>query len=185
MTNTSIESKLPTIEKSELFAEKNGLKIELLYLRHPSGEGYEYTTFVTHKQAVMVLAETPEGLFVMNEEYRCPTRKVLLSLPGGCVDEGEKPEEAAPRELFEETGYKAERFIFLGKSHPSPGNNPQETFYYLAKGAKKTSDPTPELCEIFETREMTLEEIHKRLLKAENLDGHVTTALYFKLIRNV
>lgn len=185
MTSSKIKDKLPTIEKSETFAEKKGFKINIDFLRLPNGEKYEYHSFDSHKRGVMVLAETTEGLFVINEEYRCPTRKVLLSLPGGCVDPQEDPSEAAPREFFEETGYKADQFIFLGRSYPSPGNHPQEAFYYLAKGAKKVSEPEFDGYEILETSEMSLDQIHQRLLKAENLDGHVTTALYLKMLRKL
>lgn len=183
--NHPLSRKLPKLVRTETVFEIKGRKIQVDYLELPTGEEYEYITFISHFEAVMVLAETKEGKIVINEEYRCPVGKILLSLPGGCVDEGEAPRDAAPRELLEETGYAAKEFIFLGSAYPTPGNHPQHTFYFLAKGAEKIKEPEPEICEIFLTKEMTVEEINQRHIEAKDLDGHVSTALYLKHIRNL
>ncbi|KAJ3871186.1 NUDIX hydrolase domain-like protein [Lentinula edodes] len=44
---------------------------------------------------------------VVVEQYRPPIGKFIIELPAGLVDEGETPEQAAIRELEEETGYNA------------------------------------------------------------------------------
>lgn len=177
---TSLKSKLPKVISSKILCEKQHCQLQVDLLQQPDGNTYEYVSFVSGNRAVMVLAETIEGKFVINEEYRHPTKKVLLSLPGGCVDENEEPIDSAPRELLEETGYKAQEFIYLGQAHPFPGRHCQETYYYLAKGAYKAAEPTPDTCEIFQASELSLEEINQRLKQAHNIDGHVAAALYFK-----
>jgi len=48
---------------------------------------------------------------VIIEQYRPPIGKFIIELPAGLIDEGETPEQAAVRELWEETGYRAERII--------------------------------------------------------------------------
>lgn len=40
-------------------------------------------------------------------QYRAPIDKVTIEVPAGLIDEGETVEEAAIRELKEETGYVA------------------------------------------------------------------------------
>lgn len=52
---------------------------------------------------VIALSEKDE--LVMVEQYRQGTNLIELELPGGMIDPGETPEETAPRELREETGY--------------------------------------------------------------------------------
>lgn len=48
---------------------------------------------------------------VIIEQYRPPIGKFIIEMPAGLIDEGETPEQAAIRELTEETGYKSDRVI--------------------------------------------------------------------------
>lgn len=185
MIYDSLKDKLPKTLRSEVVYNYKDCEVELDLVQLPNEKTYEYVSFVSGRQAVMVLAQTPDGHFILNEEYRHPTRKVLLSLPGGRVDHGELPHTAASREFLEETGYVADEYIYLGQAFPYPGKSPQETFYFLAKGAQKVQEPTLELCEILQTVELSFDELQERVLEAKNMDGHVTTALYYKQLRNL
>ncbi|ESZ94157.1 ADP-ribose pyrophosphatase [Sclerotinia borealis F-4128] len=57
---------------------------------------------------------------VLQKQYRPPLDKVVIEVPAGLVDEGETPEEAAIRELKEETGYIG----VLSESTPIMFNDP-------------------------------------------------------------
>jgi len=69
---------------------------------------------------VNVVALTPREELVMVRQFRQGSRVVTLEIPGGLVDPGESPEQAAGRELLEETGYRADRLESLGSINPNP-----------------------------------------------------------------
>ena len=57
-----------------------------------------------------VVAVTPDDCLVLVWQYRFGIEGFSLEIPGGVVDPGESPEQAARRELQEETGYVADSF---------------------------------------------------------------------------
>jgi 8-oxo-dGTP pyrophosphatase MutT (NUDIX family) len=57
---------------------------------------------------------------VLIKQYRHGVRDVLLEIPGGIVEPGDTPLDAAIRELKEETGYTAKEMVFLGATHANP-----------------------------------------------------------------
>ncbi|MCL2085871.1 NUDIX hydrolase [Candidatus Saccharibacteria bacterium] len=50
----------------------------------------------------------------MTREFRVGPERYFFDAPGGMVDEGEDMEEAAKRELLEETGYEAGKIEYMG-----------------------------------------------------------------------
>ena len=69
---------------------------------------------------VNVVPITADDQMVMVRQYRHGSREITLEIPGGIVDPGEAPAEAAARELLEETGYRAERVEAIGVVNPNP-----------------------------------------------------------------
>lgn len=85
---------------------------------------------------VNVIPITDEGDVIMIRQFRHGTEEFSLEVPGGMVDPGEEPLEAAQRELLEETGYTCDELIPLGSVAPNPAimNNRCHTF--VALGAR-------------------------------------------------
>ena len=78
----------------------------------PDGQSADFD--ILHSQDyVTVAALTTEGHFIMVREFRPGPECILTSFPEGAVNEGEQPEEAARRELVEETGYEATNLFYL------------------------------------------------------------------------
>jgi 8-oxo-dGTP pyrophosphatase MutT (NUDIX family) len=69
---------------------------------------------------VNVVPITSGDELVMVRQYRHGSREITLEIPGGIVDPGETPAQAAARELLEETGYRAERVEPIGSVNPNP-----------------------------------------------------------------
>ncbi|MBW1681007.1 MAG: NUDIX hydrolase [Deltaproteobacteria bacterium] len=80
---------------------------------------------------VNIIPVTPDRKVVLVRQYRHGIRDITLEIPGGLVEEGDSPLEAALRELYEETGYRAEETLPLGSVHPNPAiqNNLCYTFF--------------------------------------------------------
>lgn len=90
---------------------------------------------VEHPGAAVVLAVDDELRVLVVVQYRHPARRRFVELPAGLLDKpGEDPEEAARRELLEETGFGATTWTHLGSTWSSPGITGEVIHLYLAQG---------------------------------------------------
>ena len=89
---------------------------------------------VEHSGGVGIVAMDKDSYVYMVRQYRYPMERELLEIPAGKLEEGEDPAECAARELSEETGFNAEKMIYLGKMYPSPGYCKETLYLYLALG---------------------------------------------------
>jgi ADP-ribose diphosphatase len=76
---------------------------------------------VEHVDCVVVLPIDSEGSILLVRQFRHAVERELLELPAGSIDRGETPEQAATRELREETGYKPGKLEKLGGFYAAPG----------------------------------------------------------------
>ncbi len=76
---------------------------------------------VEHDDVVVILASASANEILLVKQYRYAVDRQLLELPAGGIDPGETPEEAARRELQEETGYYPNRLERLGGFYAAPG----------------------------------------------------------------
>jgi len=76
---------------------------------------------VEHAPVVAIVALDGGGNVLLVRQYRLPVQQSLLEIPAGGIDPGESAEEAAQRELQEETGQRAGRLECLSSVIASPG----------------------------------------------------------------
>jgi 8-oxo-dGTP pyrophosphatase MutT (NUDIX family) len=126
---------------------------------------------------VNVVALTGERRLVVVRQYRFGNGSVTTEIPGGVVDPGEAPEDAARRELREETGYTAERWSWLGTVEPNPAFLNNLCHHYLAEGARRTHELELDPGEDIAVDTLDLEEVRARVGRGEIRHSLVISAL--------
>lgn len=115
----------------------NGQHLTLL-----SQGGWEFVRRAKATGVVGIIALTDQQELVLVEQFRRPVSARVLELPAGLVGDlsPETFEEAARRELLEETGYLAESIEFLFKGPSSAGLTDEVVHILRAKGLSKTEN---------------------------------------------
>ncbi len=94
---------------------------------------------------VMILTDESGEHILVNREYRMAMAQWIYNFPAGLIDPGERPEESARRELWEETGLELVRIDdILDNSYSAIGfSNERNICVFGAAGGlfrKSTSD---------------------------------------------
>jgi ADP-ribose pyrophosphatase len=139
---------------------------------------------VLHPGAVTIAAVLADGRILLVRQYRHPAGEVLAELPAGTLDtldDGsvEEPLPAAKRELFEETGYRAESWRKLAEFFTAPGFATELMHLYLATDAKP--DPAyegPQEDERLIVEEVSFAEAISRADTGEIRDAKTLIGLY-------
>ncbi len=87
-------------------------------------------SFVKMHPSVTILPFVGDDQILVLKEYRHAIGKWMYEFPSGMIEESESIEEAAVRELKEETGYEARKVVFLGKTYPSFGSTTEEVYCF-------------------------------------------------------
>jgi ADP-ribose pyrophosphatase len=132
---------------------------------------------IRHGGSVVILAVDTEtnpadpGILLIRQ-YRHAAGKVLLELPAGRIEKGEKVVPAGKRELIEETGYRAKKWSVHAKYYASPGFLTETMTILLAEGLK-LGEATPEEDEKIELHMTPLSEV-MRLIHAGTIEDGKT-----------
>lgn len=111
------------------------------YLRVVKADGWEFAERVIGTSVVAIVA-TFDGRLIFTEQPRRAVQTTVIELPAGLVGDiadqtDEKLEEAAERELFEETGYMAGKLSYLMGGPCSAGLTNEIVHFYLAEALEK------------------------------------------------
>ncbi len=112
------------------------------FLRLAKRGRWEFVSRINCTGVVTAIPLTEDNELVLVKQFRIPINKETLEFPSGLIGDevteaAEDAVTAAERELFEESGYGAGNFKFLGQSAVSPGLTDETVSYVLATELKK------------------------------------------------
>jgi ADP-ribose pyrophosphatase len=149
---------------------------------------------VRHPGAVVVVPVLEDGggpggggggaRLVMIRNRRVAVGETLLEFPAGTLDEGERPEACAGRELAEETGYEARGVVALGWFYTTPGLTDERMHAFVATGLREVGQRLEE-DESITVEVLPAAEVLRRVDAGELRDGKSIVALFLAMRRGL
>lgn len=152
------------------------IKVRVDKIRTKEG-GESFREVVEHPGGVAIAALTKENKMILIKQFRKPAEQVLIEVPAGKMEKGEKPENTAIRELKEETGYKAGSLKHLCTFYSSPGFSDEKIYLYLAQDIV-AGEASPDEHEHLEIEEYDLEILDEMIENEKIIDGKTIVAIY-------
>lgn len=158
------------------------------YLELLREDNWEYVKRTNCRGVVVIVAMTGDQKVVLVEQFRRPVQAHVIEWPAGLVSDQsfagpETFEEAARRELFEETGYKAKHFGRVASGPVSSGLSAETITFFQALGVVKEGEGGGDHTESITVHEVPLKEVDLWLYEMEKkgrlIDPKIYAGLYF------
>jgi len=160
------------MEKWQKISEKplgdDHRKVARRVFLQPDGKEVEYDVLLEN-DTVCVLTFTEDQKVILARQFRTGPEKILDELPGGKIEKGQIPEEAATKELLEETGY-AGNLEFIGKTI-SNAYSIRTSYHFVATRCRKVAEPENDENEFTELVLLSLDDFKKHLKSGELSDS--------------
>jgi 8-oxo-dGDP phosphatase len=169
-----------TVHGRRSIYESPWISLDLVDVEMPDGQRYE--------QHVVRMARPVAGVVVVNESdhvllmwrHRHITGAWGWEIPTGRVDEGESPEQAAAREVEEETGWRPGPLRLIVPSQPSNGSIDTVHYLFSADSAVRVGPPA-DITESERIEWVPLGDIRNRIHKGEIVSGPTLIAVLYAL----
>lgn len=161
------------ITKKELAFEGNYLRLVRKYFQTDTGKEAIWETVertnIYDRGAVVVIPLTTKREVILERNWRAPIESFVIQFPAGLTDRaGESEEEAARRELLEETGYMAKNLIPIIPVPLSPTLTSTEANHFLAPEVEFVGKTRNDTAEVIEVLKVPIEELDEFLLNLPN-----------------
>jgi len=150
----------------------------------PDGLPGIYGVVEFKNRAVGVLPVEDDGAVWLVGQHRYPLNMYSWEIPEGGCPADESPEDAARRELREETGLTCERLELVARCHLSNSVSDEEAFIYRAVGLTRGASE-PEGSERLEVRRVEWSEAWRMVREGEITDAMSVVALLHEAVRRL
>ena len=155
-----------TIVSSETVVADRWIRLRADECEDSSGRRIAPYYVLEYGEWISVLALDHNDDAILVEEYRHGAGITAVGTIGGGVEAGERPVDAAARELLEETGYAATEMVDLGATWANFGNHTNRVHHFLARGCSRVAEPSPDENESISVRVLSLDGLGDRLAQS-------------------
>lgn len=110
-----------------------GKKVKLKRLNLVIRGSKTFHEIIDFGESVAILAFLDDKTVLLEKQFRGPLRDWLFEIPAGRIESNETPEDAARRELIEETGYSPMKLEYLGSFYLTPGYSNEKIHLFVAR----------------------------------------------------
>jgi 8-oxo-dGTP pyrophosphatase MutT (NUDIX family) len=169
-----------TVHGERSLYESEWMSLHLADVELPDGQRFEHHVLRIPREAAATVVHDPERGLLLLWRHRFITDSWGWEIPGGRIDEGETPEQAAARETLEETGWRAGPLTPIGTYHPLAGAVEQRFHIFLAAGAEHVGEPE-DPNEASRIEWVPVARARELIRSGEVSDGYSLTALLWAL----
>ena len=174
MPNKQPDKELPRILNSQEVFDGRVFKVTVDTINE--GELTYQREVVHHPGSAVIVPIHDDGTVALVRQYRHPAVRYLLEVPAGTLNDGERPEVGAARELEEELGLTADRLEKLSEFFVSPGFLEEKMWVYLATGLSE-GKPQPDEDEVLDVVRLPLADALEMITSGEIQDAKTIIGL--------
>ena len=158
------------------------------YINLKIRDDWEFASRKHESGVAVIIAVTSDNELLLVEQFRVPVEADVIELPAGLIGdetafEGESPEQAAERELLEETGFQATSFRPLLRCPITAGLSDEIAIFFIASGLQQVHAGGGDHSESIVVHKVPLTEadawLEQQLADGKMVDPKIYTALYF------
>lgn len=170
------------LAERQVYAAPPFVEVTVETVALPDGRVIDDYHHIKAGEFVSIIPETRDGRIIMLRQYRHGVRRIGLALPGGRVDPGESPQNAARRELLEELGATAASWRALSSWGTSCTYGFSTSHYFHAVGVERVRAPASDDLEDAELVELTRADARAALTNGAIVSlGHAAPLAFFLL----
>jgi ADP-ribose pyrophosphatase len=166
----------PNLNKWEVLEERTvyecdpWIKLNVQKIKLPNGEIVDDFHHLDMPEYVVIYPVTASQKVIMLKSYRHGVGDITQLFPGGLIDEGETPLDAAKRELLEETGFGGGEWQSMGSYVPHSNYGGGRAHMFKATNVDKAQLPNSG-----DLEEMYIQLFDPKTLTKMMVDGQIVS----------